>query len=115
VTGFLIDVDHFADYALRRARPGSTRRLLLLGHGWEYVAPLAVAERRWLGRSTRGSLTLGYVVHLLIDQLTNDTRHPFSYLLTYRAARRFDASLFGHSDEDHAWQDASPRGLLRWL
>ena len=105
---------------LRRLRvpsraSGRAAQALLLVHGWEYVPLLALAERRWLTRVTRGSLTLGYVVHLLIDQSPNDTRHPLSYLLTYRAARRFDASLFGHSDEDHAWQDASPRGLLRWL
>ncbi len=115
LTGFAIDSDHFADYALRRLRPTSARRLYLLAHGWEYVPLLAALEWRWLRRWTRWSLTLAYLLHLAIDQVSNDARHPLSYLLTYRAARRFDGRLFGRSEEDHAWQDASPLGLLRWF
>jgi hypothetical protein len=115
LTGFLIDGDHFADYALRQLRPNSPRKLYLLAHGWEYVPLLAAIERRWLRRWTRGSLALAYVLHLGIDQVANDVRHPLSYSVIYRAARGFDSNLFGRKDEAHAWQDESPRGLLRWF
>ena len=112
-SGFLIDLDHFADYALMRTALRGEKIVLAL-HGWEWV-PVWWAIDRALG--LRGGALLGYLVHLTIDQFWNEKRSPLAYFVTYRAAKRFRADQLGPVDPDkrHKWREASPACLLRWL
>ncbi len=113
LSGFLIDFDHFFDFALTRFRKIESIMVLPM-HGWEYTALWYLLDR-WLG--ARGGLVLGYVAHLLIDQMWNEKRSPWAYLLTYRAARGFRADQLGPTDETqrHIWRRSSVIGLLRWF
>lgn len=112
-SGFLIDFDHFVDYALAKRGPGE-RWLILPLHGWEYL-PLWILLDRLLG--TRGGLTAGYVLHLGIDQLYNEKRTHRAYSVIWRARRGFRADNLGPVDPEqrHQWRKESPLGLLRWF
>ena len=113
VSGFLIDVDHFVDYALSR-RPGGEGTMVLPLHGWEYL-PAWVLVDRSLG--LRGALLAGYVAHLGIDQIYNEKRSPLAYLISWRASKRFRSDTLGSEDPNkrHRWRRASLLGLLRWF
>ena len=113
VSGFLVDFDHFVDYLLSRTRVGEETMFLPL-HGWEFLPAWVWLDRR-LGLA--GSLVGGYVVHLGIDQLFNEKRSRWAYLITWRARRRFRADTLGPLDPSlrHRWRKASPLGLLRWF
>ena len=113
VSGFLIDFDHFVDYALTRTRVGEETMVLPL-HGWEYL-PVWVLLDRALG--LRGALVAGYTVHLGIDQVFNEKRSRWAYLIAWRARRRFRADTLGPADpaRRHRWRKASLLGLVRWF
>ncbi|HZQ99741.1 MAG TPA: hypothetical protein VFC93_13105 [Chloroflexota bacterium] len=113
ISGFLVDFDHLADYALTQLGVAEDK-ILLAAHGWEYV-PLWWVADRLLGM--RGGLVLGYVVHLSIDQLSNEKRSRLAYFVAYRAKQRFRADQLGPRDvkQRHQWRKASPIGLLKWL
>lgn len=101
LTGFFIDGDHLIDLArFKLSGQKSQRRIILPLHGWEYVPVLFLLERL-LGRRFAGSLLLGYLAHLALDQVTNETTHPLTYSLTFRWRRGFPSSLFNHPDESH--------------
>ena len=112
-SGFLIDFDHFVDYALSRTPLGEGTMVLPL-HGWEFL-PGWVLLDRFLG--LRGALAAGYATHLAIDQLSNEKRSGWAYLISWRARRRFRADVLGSVDPErrHRWRKASPIGLLRWF
>jgi hypothetical protein len=112
-SGFLVDVDHLVDYGLVQAGVRDDKIVLAL-HGWEYL-PIWWAIDRALG--LRGGALLGYVVHLVIDQIWNEKRSPLAYFVTYRATKGFQADQLGPLDPNrrHKWREVSPRGLLRWL
>jgi hypothetical protein len=99
VTGFLIDVDHFAEVVRYRRNPQRSERLTVLPlHGWEFLLVWFLLDRLF-GRRLAGGLTLGYAAHLAIDQLTNTTTHPLTYFITFRWCRGFPSKLFSHRDE----------------
>lgn len=121
VSGFLVDADHFVDYLLyRRTAPHSLelarRRMILAFHGWEYLLALAALERLVLSKRTAWTygLTTGYLVHLLLDQFSNELEQPLTYSLLYRASRRFEGPFFKPNDA-RAWRKESPHRLWRWL
>lgn len=106
VGGFLIDVDHAVDYVLverqRDLRPavflryyveGRVRRTVLVLHGWELLALLAVVAW-WTESAALTGYLLGAGMHLLLDVLFNGELTPRSilafYSLAYRAAHGFD-------------------------
>lgn len=113
ISGFLIDFDHFFDFALTRFRKIESIMVLPL-HGWEYTALWFALDRRF---GARGGLLAGYVAHLLIDQIWNEKRGPWVYLMTYRASRGFRADQLGPVDkaERHRWRHSSVMGLRRWF
>jgi hypothetical protein len=83
--GVLPDLDHVADYSYYRWR--GAHRLILPLHGYEYALIGAMAAWR-AGSRTLGFAALSYLVHLLADQMENQTR-PLGYFLLFRAWRRF--------------------------
>lgn len=113
VSGFLIDFDHLFDFALTRFRKIESIMVLPL-HGWEYTALWFVIDRR---AGAKGGLLAGYVVHLLIDQIWNEKRSPWAYLVSYRASRGFRADQLGSVDATvrHRWRHSSVMGLRRWF
>ena len=121
VSGFLVDADHLLDHQLYHRAPAgradwARRRLVLALHGWELLIPVLVLESLVLrGRAaTAHGLTLGYLVHLLIDQFSNQLEHPLAYSLLYRASRRFQGPFFTPNDA-RAWRRESVLRLWRWL
>ncbi len=111
ISGFLIDLDHLLDY-----RPGrrAGHRLILPLHGWEYLLPLAWLERR--RPATGHGLTLGYLAHLLVDQVTNQISHPAAYSLFFRWRRGFSQTLFDPpGSPSGAWRQTPLRQLWRWF
>lgn len=115
VGGFLIDVDHLIDYAIYR-RLGTGRLLVLPLHGWEWVPIFALLERRF-APSTRGMFTVGYVAHLLVDQVANEMRTRAAYLVSYRASQGFSSRLLGPESERiaHAWRRTAWWKLWKWF
>jgi hypothetical protein len=113
--GFLIDVDHAADYVLvereRDLRPGTflrhytegqVRRTVLVLHSWELFALLVTLA--WLdgGPPWLVGYLAGGFMHLGLDLVYNGRYTPHSivlfYSFTYRALHRFEAArLLGES------------------
>jgi hypothetical protein len=120
ISGFLIDLDHLLDYALYRLTPPDhakqvERTIAVLPlHGWEWMMltsvlePLALRDRF----STAHGLTLGYLLHLLIDQFGNGFSTPLAYSVLHRASRRFRGPFFKRS-ADRQWRRESPRNLWK--
>jgi hypothetical protein len=86
VAGVLIDLDHVADYAWYAAT--GEHRLLLLLHGYELALPLGWISMRWLGPEAASAAVASYLLHLVIDERSNQTR-PGTYFLLLRARQRF--------------------------
>jgi hypothetical protein len=107
-TGVLVDADHLVDLLLYRCA-GRRRWVVLPLHGWEYGAALLLSSRatRWPGPARAAAL--GLLLHLLLDQATNQPAHPAFYSLLYRLRHRFAADqlrLGGGGDWVHQrwWQ-----------
>lgn len=114
--GFLIDVDHAADYVLfekqRDLSPGAFLRYYLSGrvqravlvlHSYELFALLGVAAW-WTDSLVLWGYLLGALMHLALDLIFNGEYLPRSigafYSFGYRLAHRFSmASLLGIHDE----------------
>lgn len=84
--GVLIDLDHAADYAWYAAT--GEHRLLLPLHGYELGLPLAWISARRLGPKAAGAVVASYLLHLVIDEQSNQTR-PGTYSLLWRARHCF--------------------------
>lgn len=115
VGGFLIDLDHVADYVLferqRDLRPaaflrhylsGRVRRTVLLLHSYELFAFLGLLAW-WTGSIALGGYLVGGLMHLVLDLIYNGRLTPRSigafYSFGYRLAHRFDAvALLGQTE-----------------
>lgn len=84
--GVLIDLDHAADYAWYAAT--GEHRLFLPLHGYELALPLGLISARRFGVKAASAVVASYLLHLLIDEQSNQTR-PGTYSLFVRARRRF--------------------------
>lgn len=87
VPGVLVDVDHVLDYYqwfIRR----KTDRVFYLLHGWEYALLLAVAGLVLSWHPLVLGAFLGYLSHIVADQLVNKA-YPLTYSLAYRARHGF--------------------------
>jgi len=106
-SGFLVDGDHFFEFARYRLTGNRVAGQVVLPlHGWEFI-PVVFLLERLLRRRLAGGLLLGYVAHLVVDQLTNTTTHPLTYFMSFRASRGFPSRLFDHEDEkDIDWLNA---------
>lgn len=106
--GFLIDVDHAADYFVfegqRDLRPdtflryylgGRVRRTVLVLHSYELMALLA-ALAWWLASPALAGYVLGASMHLALDIAYNGRLTPRNiwafYSFGYRLAHRFEAA-----------------------
>ena len=100
VSGFLVDLDHSVELIRYRASGNeAVGRVILPLHGWEFVPVIALVEKLLRDRLA-GGLLLGYIAHLAIDQVTNETTHPLTYFITYRQKHGFPTRLFNHLDEN---------------
>src|SRR5881296_1615277 len=110
--GFLIDVDHLADYLiverrreltpaafLRHYIEGHTRRVVLVLHSYELCLALA-ALAWWLDSAWLAGYLAGGAMHLVLDIVFNGRFTPRNifafYSFGFRLAHDFDAeTLFG--------------------
>lgn len=107
--GFLIDVDHAADYVAfegqRDLRPdtflryylgGQVQRTVLLLHSYELVTALAVLAW-WLASPLLAGYVLGACMHLALDIAYNGKLTPRNiwafYSFGYRLVHRFEAAI----------------------
>lgn len=98
--GVLLDLDHWVDYWAEYGKRFDIRHFFeavlhkefrkayLFLHAWEGVL-LSGALTWWSGWNAYwAGLTLGWGLHLLLDQLCNSAR-PWTYFLLWRGAGRF--------------------------
>jgi membrane-bound metal-dependent hydrolase YbcI (DUF457 family) len=86
-TGVFVDSDHTLDYYQWFVR-GKTDRVYYLLHAWEHLALLSAATVWSSYNPLLVGATLGYMSHLLADQIANHA-YLFTYSLIYRAKHRF--------------------------
>jgi len=96
----LVDLDHLPDYIWWRRRKSSfsdffqtnrqhqTPVLCLALHSWEFIVPGGLLLWALCGPFWAGSLSLGWLYHLIWDQITNPAGAGF-YFFFYRASRGF--------------------------
>lgn len=101
LVGIFVDVDHYFDFWLNRGFSlspqklldfcynGETSKFFDVLHAYEYI-PLLL----WLAflpgyRNLGIGMTLGYVLHILGDQLFNTHLNRWTYFLTYRIIHGF--------------------------
>lgn len=117
IGGFLIDVDHLADYLVierqRDLRPraflrfyleGRARRVVLVLHSYELFAFLGLMAW-WQASLALCGYLMGALMHVAFDVVFNGKLTPRSiwafYSFGYRLAHRFDAvALFGRDPRD---------------
>jgi hypothetical protein len=85
--GTLVDLDHAADYAWH-ILSGGEHRLILPLHAYELALPLWWVARRTLGQRAAVAITASYCLHLLSDELENQTK-PGTYSLLWRMVNSF--------------------------
>src|SRR2546425_511491 len=112
--GFLIDVDHLADYLiverrreltpaafLRHYIEGHTRRVVLVLHSYELCLALA-ALAWWLNSAWRAGYLPGGAMHLGLDIVFNGRLSPKNILAfyspCYRLAQRLNANTVVRSE-----------------
>lgn len=98
-SGTLPDIDHAADYLWYGLF--KEHRLLLPLHGYEYSLPLVLFSNQWWGMGMAAVLTASYLIHLLADQVENQTK-PFGYFFLYRLSKRFRLEEISASPVDGA-------------
>jgi hypothetical protein len=82
-----VDVDHLIDFFDSRDERWN-RHMFRPFHAWEYfLAALALLLLVWPDTLFLAAI-LGYLSHLVIDQLTNRV-HPLAYSLAFRASKGF--------------------------
>ena len=126
LVGVFVDVDHFLDYWLNRGFSldvkklmdfcynGTSRKFYDVLHAYEYIPFLC-----WLAfipgcRNLGIGMTVGYILHILGDQLFNSHLSRWTYFMSYRMFHRFEWSkiaigrppaqsrLYGSSPEEPA-------------
>lgn len=83
--GVLPDLDHVVDYAYYYWR--RKHRLILPLHGYEYAVVGLICAVLW-SAPLIAVATLSYFIHLLADQVENQTNR-FGYSILYRTWQRF--------------------------
>ena len=102
IVGVFVDLDHFLDYWLNRGFSldvkqlmdfcynGTSRKFYDVLHAYEYIPLLC-----WLAltpgyRNLGLGMTVGYVLHIIGDQLFNSHLNRWTYFLTYRILHGFE-------------------------
>lgn len=87
LTGVFTDSDHVLDYI--EPRDGHYLKYMTRPfHAWEYgFVGIAILITIWYHPLFLAA-TIGYISHLVLDQLGNETR-PFAYFVTYRIFKKF--------------------------
>lgn len=103
VANVLVDLDHVVDYLYMtggRLKLGSlyrdyrrhrTPKLILAMHSWELSILALACAWLWGAPALVWGLVLGWLFHLVCDQIANRVGAPF-YLLSYRYFRDFERS-----------------------
>ena len=90
-TGVLIDADHVLDSYITYVKK-DRRRVFVLFHAWEYaILGLAMVIGVWQ-HSVLLAGVLGYLGHLVGDQIANRPTHPLAYSIIYRMRSGFERS-----------------------
>ena len=119
--GVLTDVDHLVDVFDGREK-GRARHMLRPFHAWEFAALGVLALFAFFSNALFLAALLGYVSHLVLDELGNAT-HSLAYFITYRALVRFKRSrltpnLYSTTYWDHgnlpAWAKYEPTAYRLW-
>jgi hypothetical protein len=85
--GVLPDVDHVLDF-FDPKDSGRARLMLRPFHAWEYFLASLVVVLALYSEPLFWAAVLGYLSHLVLDQIANRT-HPMAYSIIYRAAKGF--------------------------
>lgn len=110
-SGILVDVDHFLEYFLAKPllkfraadffdfwmNKGflKSRRVFLVLHSYEVVAVLVIAGVITGQNGVYFAALLGWLQHILLDQLANTINFPWLYSFIYRLSKGFrPGSLF---------------------
>ena len=110
--GVLIDSDHVLDY-YRWYVNTDRRQVFVLFHGWEYAIAGAALGLTLAYHPLLLAALLGYVGHLVGDQLANKPIHPLAYSIGYRAYRGFNRSkLF--RDSSATFSEAMNESIPLW-
>lgn len=120
-SGTIVDGDHLLDLWLyqKHRRPGETLMDVFDAHTWVRTiipfhavelliflcAMVFVGSQPWIWCG----VLLGYGVHLFMDQVGNNS-YPFTYSLTYRIYRGFDARYLWTDSCPQTVESSSPAG-----
>ncbi len=110
LSGIFVDLDHVLDYVMEKGRldlgdffdhfgKHRARRLVLVLHAWEWFPLVAALWALSARPSWLLGLLLGWLVHLVLDQIVNPLRLT-GYFFFYRAGVRFDARFIGSAAYD---------------
>ncbi len=107
--GVFIDLDHFHDYLVHsRFRPASLKqffdvchnmklsKLYLVFHSYEIILLLFLAGFLTGWSDLTIGITTGFIVHLVVDELTNKKKYalnPLFYFFIYRLIKGFSKEL----------------------
>jgi hypothetical protein len=85
--GVLPDIDHIIDF-LDSKDEGRRCHMFRPFHGWEYFLVSLAMVLAFYSDPLLWAAVLGYLSHLVIDQITNRT-HLLAYSIIYRAMKGF--------------------------
>ncbi|MBK9142826.1 MAG: hypothetical protein KC777_27335 [Cyanobacteria bacterium HKST-UBA02] len=103
LAGWLIDLDHLVDYVRAHGwKPNWARfkeaeherysgKLYLPLHSFELLAAFYLLFRGPNKQAYRVGISLSILTHLILDQKCNPARHPLTYFLSHRIAKKFNA------------------------
>ena len=103
LVGWLIDLDHLVDYVRAHGwKPNWERfseachekysgKLYLPLHSFELLAAFFFLFRGPEKQPYRVGITVSILTHLLLDQRCNPARSPYTYFLTHRIRKKFNA------------------------
>lgn len=111
--GVLTDVDHLID-VFDGVEKGHNRHMLRPFHAWEFAALGVFALFAYFNNPLFLAAFLGYVSHLVLDELGNST-HSLAYFITYRALVKFKRSrLTPNVYSPTYWAQGNPPSWARY-
>ncbi len=106
LVGIFIDADHFLDFYLepkvnhdlrnfyRLCQECAFKKVRLVLHSCELIIPFGLLFYFYGARPLLVGIFIGYLHHLILDNLFNPVKSPYTYFLTYRWRKAFQMSEF---------------------
>ena len=107
VTGVMVDLDHLVEYYWWFVKEDHTRAWFFL-HSYELAVPAFLAGYLSGWNPVVLGISFAFLGHLITDQIANPVG-PFTYFLSYRAAKRFRRTAIVRAE----WADLQ-RDFLRF-